>query len=222
MVNIHYGLFFVLSVIVVVVGWFLLKRFRKVILWAGVIYSVTFVGFQIFLLQDHSTYDPAMDYDYMIVLGAGLEENQVMPVLEIRLLKALEVASEQKGAIILSGGLGSDEQRNESEAMAEFLVDHGIPLERLIEDDRSTSTWENLINSQELIEERQSSMGRVLVVSSNFHLPRVRLLARRLGIQMDTLGAEVSARDKLDDHSREYYAFLKSMLLDWTKRITIS
>lgn len=222
MVDIHYGLFFVLSVIVVVVGWVLLKRFRKFILWAGVFYIVTFVGFQIFLLLDHSTYDTTMDYDYMIVLGAGLEEDQIMPVLENRLLKVLEVASEQEGAIILSGGLGSDEQRNESEAMAGFLVDRGIPVDRLIEDNRSTSTWENLINSQELILERGSSMGQVLIVSSNFHLPRARLLARRLDIQVATLGAEVSNWDKLDDHSREYYAFLKSFLLDWTKLITVS
>jgi len=54
--------------------------------------------------------------------------------------------------VITSGGRGADEARSEASAMAEYLVDHGIPAERILLEDQSTTTLENLRNSKAIID----------------------------------------------------------------------
>lgn len=220
--DIHYGLFFILTLTLMYLGASRLKKYPKILRWLTILYITTFCLFQLFLLKDHSTYDATVDYDYIIVLGSGLKNDRIQPTLEYRLKKALEVLTIEDCPVILSGGLGNEKQRNEAEAMAAYLTQEGIPAHRILQDNRATSTWENLINSQALMAREQEAQNKVLIVSSNFHLPRARLLAGRLGLEVDTLGAEVPFIKKMDDHSREYYAFIKSLLLDWSKNMTFS
>lgn len=220
--DIHYGLFFLLTLTLMYLASRRLKKHPKILRWLIIVYITTFCLFQLFLLKDHSTYDVATDYDYIIVLGSGLKNDRIQPTLEYRLNKALEVLAVEECPVILSGGLGSEKQRNEAEAMAAYLTGKGISPNRILQDNRATSTWENLINSQELMAGEEEIPKKVLIVSSNFHLPRARLLAGRLGMEVDTLGADLPLIKKLDDHSREYYALIKSVLLDWSKNMTFS
>ena len=88
---------------------------------------------------------------------------------------------------ILSGGQGPDEPMTEARCMFDELVGMGIDPERLWLEDRSTTTWENMKFSQSLLEENTGSVPeQIALVSSEFHLFRAQLFARRFGF--DTVG----------------------------------
>ena len=79
---------------------------------------------------------------------------------------------------IVSGGQGSGEDITEAECMYRYLTNKGIDPQRIIQEDQATSTHENLTYSMDLIGwEHASSVG---IVSSEYHLYRANLMARKL------------------------------------------
>ncbi|WEV66658.1 YdcF family protein [Bifidobacterium sp. ESL0769] len=96
-------------------------------------------------------------YDYIIILGAGLQGTKPTPLLRGRIDKAVDLWNRQKrhGLFIVSGGQGADEEISESEAMKRYLVEErGVPADSVIKEDRSTTTLENLRNSKVIMDER--------------------------------------------------------------------
>lgn len=96
-------------------------------------------------------------YDYIIILGAGLQGTKPTPLLRGRIDKAVDLWNRQHrhGLFIVSGGQGADEQISEAEAMKRYLVEErGVPGDRIIKEDRSTTTLENLRNSKVIMDER--------------------------------------------------------------------
>ena len=79
---------------------------------------------------------------------------------------------------MLSGGKGDGENISEAEAMYRYLTEHGIEEERLIREDRSTNTKENLDFSLKLIGSTEVSIG---VVTNNFHVFRGVLIGKKCG-----------------------------------------
>lgn len=154
----------------------------------------------------------------MIVLGAKLWQDGPSPALELRLEKALSYWREHPEVeIILSGGQGSDEPATEASAMADWLEGHGVPAGQLHLEEDSTNTAENLRNSRALMEALgyDPETTPVLVVSSSFHLARVRMLCRRCGLTADTLGADMpDLASALYSYAREALALPKSFFLD--------
>ncbi len=95
---------------------------------------------------------PQENLDYVIVLGAQVRGTSPSLSLKKRLERAAEYAEENPGTIfILSGGQGPDEGISEAECMYQYLVAAGVPEDRLIKEDASTSTRENLTFSAEII-----------------------------------------------------------------------
>ncbi len=95
---------------------------------------------------------PQESLDYVIVLGAQVRGTSPSLSLKKRLERAAEYAEENPGTIfILSGGQGPDEGISEAECMYQYLVAAGVPEDRLIKEDASTSTRENLTFSAEII-----------------------------------------------------------------------
>lgn len=96
-------------------------------------------------------------FEYIIVHGCGLlQGHRVSKLLANRLDAAIALyrSCEKTGAaprLILSGGKGSDEDVSEAQAMADYAREHGIPADRLILEDRSATTLENLQNSAQII-----------------------------------------------------------------------
>lgn len=123
--------------------------------------------------------------DYLIVLGAQVKEEGPSSTLRLRLEKAAEYAAQNpETTLVLSGGMGHHEQVSEAEAMKQYLLDQGIPEERMLLEDRSTSTLENLVYSRYLLEAQPGQQPvRVGVLTSNFHLYRARMIARKHGLE---------------------------------------
>ncbi len=154
--------------------------------------------------------------DYVLVLGAGLRGDQPSLTLMERLDAALE--RDTGGIFVVSGGQGPNEAIPEAEAMARYLMEHGIPEERILKESKSTSTMENLRYSREMIEQhsgREISALRVKIISSDFHAFRIRMLARRAGYgQVSVSGAKTPAMAAPSCYIREVFALVKSFLLD--------
>lgn len=117
--------------------------------------------------------------DYVIVLGAQWKMNGPSYVLKKRLDKSLEYLRENPDtSVIVSGGQGSDEPVSEAQGMFEYLVAAGIEQERILLEDRSTSTYENLYYSAALLDKEKD---RVVLVTNNFHVFRGEKIAEKMG-----------------------------------------
>lgn len=121
---------------------------------------------------------PEKDVDYLVVLGAQVRGTRVTKSLARRLDAAFKYASEHEDVIVIvSGGKGIGEDISEAEAMKKYLMDAGLSSERIIMEDKSTTTKENLVFSREKMDKPDAS---VAVVTNNFHVYRAVKLAEKL------------------------------------------
>ncbi|SER72319.1 Uncharacterized SAM-binding protein YcdF, DUF218 family [Propionibacterium cyclohexanicum] len=153
------------------------------------------------------------DPDVLLVLGSGLIGGKVPPLLATRLDRARELAAEEAvdgraPLFLVSGGQGEDEPRSEAAAMAEYLRDHGVAPERILVEDASRNTRENLVNSTALLRERRIE-GPVLAVTSSYHATRTDVLAADLGLgSIHVVGAPTAWFYAPGAFIREYLAIL--------------
>ena len=140
-------------------------------------------------------YEPEKDKDFIIVLGCGLREDGTpTPLLKGRLDRAFEYAKRQKEetgkdiVFVTSGGKGPDEPISESQSMKNYLLSQGVPEDRIIMEDRSTDTLENMKFSKEKIEEIKPG-ARVAFSTTNYHVFRSGLYARRVKMRAQGVGA---------------------------------
>jgi uncharacterized SAM-binding protein YcdF (DUF218 family) len=160
--------------------------------------------------------------DFVVVLGAGLRPDGGVPrLLASRLDRGCAVwaaldarATDFRPVLIVSGGKGSDEQRSEASAMADYLVARGFPADRLLLEDQSRTTEENLVFSKAIMDDLRPG-ARVTVVTSDFHAFRAALLARRLGIRGQVTGARVAGYYRPSALLREFAAvFLRYWIIN--------
>lgn len=157
-----------------------------------------------------------LEVDYIIVLGARLYGDVPSPSLAERLKTACAYLKEHENAsVVVSGGQGPGETITEAEAMKRYLSNKGIDENRIIREDQSTSTFENLRFSLTKIQEIDPNANpEIIIVSNDFHLFRAKMLARRLGVKPYGLPAKTPPTSMLKSYLREYFAVLKSFLLD--------
>ena len=121
------------------------------------------------------------DLDYIIVLGAHVNGTKLTLALLERVRRALLYLEENPGTkAVLSGGRGDGERISEAEAMYRYLTEHGVSPERLIKEERSTNTKENLDFSLRLIGSTDYSIG---IVTNNFHVFRGVAIGKKCGCQ---------------------------------------
>lgn len=135
------------------------------------------------VIRDAHT-DPQPQADYVIVLGAGINGTTPSLSLTDRLKAALDYLERYPESIaILSGGQGPDEAVTEAWCMYDWLTARGVAPARLLLEDASASTEENLRFSFALIHSQGRDINRVAIVSSEYHLHRAKKLARTLGCE---------------------------------------
>lgn len=137
---------------------------------------------------------PKRDFDYVIIHGAGLlRGKEVSKLLADRIDKAIEVYQKDPTPPILipSGGKGDDEDISEAEAMEKYLIEHGIPKENIIKEDRSMTTRENLLFSKKIICQRGGS-PYVALVTSNYHVYRALSLCESIDLECTGIGSHVA------------------------------
>ena len=154
--------------------------------------------------------------DYLIVLGARLYGDIPSPALLERLKTARDyLIDHEEAKVIVSGGKGTDEKIAEAAAMEKYLIEEGIKADRIIVEDQSTSTFENIKFSKEKIKEVEKIENiDLLLVTNKFHIFRAKLIAKRLGIKAYGLPAKIPPSIIIPSYIREYFAVIKSFLLD--------
>ena len=133
------------------------------------------------------------DFDFVIIHGSGLiHGDKVSKLLADRLDKAIEVYRKDPTAPVMipSGGKGSDEALSEAEAMEGYLIEHGIPREHIVREDKSATTRENLLFSKKIIEEQGG--GYTALVTSNYHVYRALSICRDLDFMCTGIGSHVA------------------------------
>jgi uncharacterized SAM-binding protein YcdF (DUF218 family) len=153
---------------------------------------------------------PDSGADAVIVLGAGIKGDEVSSALRKRLDTAAVYFADNPGAlIVVSGGYGSGERVSEAYAMKKYLVEEkGIPEEKIIEEDRSTSTRENFAFSKELLDGIFGGGYRVVYVTNDFHIFRSGITARRAGLDAQGLAAPTPKYIIPNSYMRESLALL--------------
>ncbi len=128
------------------------------------------------------------DAPYVIVLGAAVYGETPSISLQHRADRAVRHLKANPAAVaVLSGGQGEGEDISEAECMGRYLKRKGIGDDRILLEDRSTSTWENLTFSKAAIEASGGSAKQVAIVSSPYHLYRAKTMAASLGMEADGL-----------------------------------
>lgn len=158
-----------------------------------VIGMAAFIIIEIPIVREART-DAPDDCEYVIVLGAGLKGDVPTLSLRNRLDAALEWLEAHPDCVaVVSGGQGPGENMPEGEAMGIWLEARGIEPERIIVEDKSTSTMENLENSFALIREAGGEpYGNCAIITSEYHLCRAKLMARSLGVEAWGVAAHTS------------------------------
>jgi uncharacterized SAM-binding protein YcdF (DUF218 family) len=135
------------------------------------------------------------NYDYAIVLGGMASHDSSMNRIVFhesidRLLQTLDLYS--RGfidTVIISGGSARllFKEKKEATVLKNYLVNLGVNSERLLTDPESKNTYENITNSIKLMNEPEKQ--KVLLVTSAFHMRRVKAVLEKAGIQADTYPA---------------------------------
>ena len=150
------------------------------------------------------------ELEYLIVLGAQMKKNGPSIALARRLDAAAAYLQENPETLcVVSGGKGSNEPISEAQGMYEYLVKKGIEGNRIILEDQSRNTFENLEFSRKLIPEKIKSAG---IVTSNFHVYRALQLSKIHGFEMaEGIGAGSGMYFLPNNMLREFFGVVK----DW-------
>ena len=207
--------------------WNSIKKFIRQRRWLSrfwyalwILFFIWLLSFAVFIYalqqQIKQSAKPIPEVAAIIVLGSGTVEGKPTPTLAKRLDTAAPLIDSQKNALaITSGGIGFGQTHSEANIMASYLHDtYDIPLERIAQEGKSTSTAENLIYSQELLSAKGISIAApIAIVTSDFHIIRAASIARHQGyLQPIMLASPTPLSIRYNAWFREYFAFVSGWL----------
>ena len=160
-------------------------------------------------------YVPSFDKDYMLILGSRInDDGSLTNLLKGRADRALEFAGLQKEAtgkdlvFVPSGGQGSDEVMPEAQAIKNYLLQQGVPEDRILVEDKSANTEENLKNSAELIRAAGAEDPKIAFSTTNYHVFRSGMLASSQGIRAAGIGSRTKRYFWVNAFIREFIGTL--------------
>lgn len=156
-----------------------------------------------------------VDVEFVVVLGAQVQGDQPSRTLQERLDLAVSYLQRKPDAcVVVSGGQVPDEAYTEAEVMYRYLEEQGINPERILLEKEATNTRENLQFSMDVAHAQGIDTHRVLLITSEFHMPRAKYIASTLG--MDPLGLSSETTPKIllwNYYLREIFAFAKAIVV---------
>ncbi|MDR1782495.1 MAG: YdcF family protein [Bacilli bacterium] len=156
--------------------------------------------------------------DYLIVLGAKVNDNIPTLALQYRLDAALlYLKSNSDTKVVVTGAKGSDEKYSEASVMKNYLLQKGINNNSILVDDKSFTTYQNLVNAKKLIDnDSKKENNKIAVVTTNFHILRSHLLCQRVFKNKCQMISSKNFNGLIGWYSlfREPLALYKSIILD--------
>lgn len=156
-----------------------------------------------------------VESNYVVVLGCAIFPDGA---LTLTLMKRLNAAYDYlidnpDTMCIVSGGQGANEPTTEAYAMEQYLIEKGIDADRIIKEETSTNSLENLKNSKEIMEQYDKELTAA-IVTSDFHIFRSKMLAKNIGIDPVGVPSYTSWYIWSSSFLREFMAVIKSVLFD--------
>ncbi len=165
------------------------------------VYYITYVYFECMLIGavicalKAVFHKPAPDKDFCVILGCGFRKDGTLsPLLRGRVDRAIAFAKDQEAhggkelIFIPSGGQGKDEVMPEAQAMKRYLLEQGIGEERILAEDQSANTYDNMANSRKIIENLKKD-AKVIYSTTNYHVFRSGVWASLAGLKAEGIGA---------------------------------
>ena len=154
----------------------------------------------------------------IIILGCRVKGKVPTRALVSRCSAGYEHLIKNKDSIaILSGGQGADEEISEAQCMKSVLISMGIDESRLIIEDKSTSTRENLEFSKRIIQSLGYT-GKIAIATNEYHLYRATLIARQCGLNVSRLSGRSIRFLRIPAFTREVFGIWQLKLKKMIKR----
>ncbi len=187
------------------------KGFKRMGILIGIMIIFSFVIIQTLIILGGKN-ESNVQVDYVIILGARLYGEAPSRSLLERIRTATYYLKKNKDIkVIATGGQGDNEDISEAEAIKRELVKNDIDIKRIIIEDKSRSTVENLKYSLEKIKE-DGFLGkkvRILLVTNGYHLYRSKKIATLLGYEGYGLPAKTPLISLPKSHIREFLSIIK-------------
>lgn len=202
---------------------FLRRRLSKklfsigsVIYSAGVcLFCLSFVSFSIYLAAAQPEQPSSVkDESIILVFGGGVRENAPSPELKERLDLAVSLLRAAPSSLcIVSGGSGETGHTSEAFVMYRYLTESGILPQRIFLETSAADTRQNIVFSMELMKGEEMENRNLICVSSDYHIPRIRILCREYGLKASfAASSPQNPLRRLPCMVREYMAYIKMFL----------
>ncbi|MGN0746111.1 MAG: YdcF family protein [Aristaeellaceae bacterium] len=148
------------------------------------------------------------EYDAIVVLGAQVKADGSLSVqLQWRLDAAYDAWEKNPVMIVTCGAQGSNEPAPEALVMRDYLVAKGVPEEMVLTEATSVNTRQNIRHAAAMLSGHD--VQTVLLVTSDYHLPRAMALAEDEGLKATGLGSQTLPQYWLKNYGREALAWIK-------------
>ena len=185
-----------------------LKRLLKLALVCLCLGVIFYLGVVAMVVYRQNNIPPAGEYDAIIVLGAQVKPSGEPSLqLQWRIDAAAKAWKERRSLIVVCGAQGGGEPATEASVMRAELIKQGVAEEDILMDEESFNTRQNIANAIRLLEGRE--VDHVLMVTSDYHLPRAMALAEDAGLTASGIGAETLPQYWLKNYGREGLAWIK-------------
>lgn len=145
-------------------------------------FTVTFIGLAVYIYSVPIA-DAGNENDAVyVVFGTKVnEDGNPSSTLQARLDTAYDaLCRDESGIAIVTGGKGDIEPIPEAESMCTYLIKKGISYDRIITEKEARNTIENILYSAEIVENYNLESRTIICVSSDIHIPRIRLLSNNM------------------------------------------
>lgn len=187
-------------------------RLALIVLIAGATAWLCLVAFVTIKEKSVPMADPR-ETQAIIALGAQVQSDGSLSVqLQWRLDKTLEMYRASPQLVVVCGARGENEPITEAQAMYDYLLANGVEEAFLLKEDTSFNTRQNLTNAKTLL---PADVKKVLIVTSDYHLPRALALAEDVGFDAVGVGSPIKAEYWIKNHFREALAWVKYLLQKW-------
>lgn len=176
-----------------------------------ILFLVSFVFIQSLILSGERTDNEVYSAERVLVLGSLIYKDRPSEALQSRLDTAIQLLEKNKNAVlVLCGGQGSNEVMPEAEMMKKYLLDKGVPQDKILIEDKSTNTIQNIENAKQLY---KLENYKTAVITSDFHLERARKLMLKAGLDGYGMPAPTPYLPlRVISHLREYCSTLGLIL----------
>lgn len=162
----------------------IIKKSLKIIFFVILVIIILTIGINLIIyfstknsiITDKS--EKLENIDCILILGAGIWNNQPSPMLEDRLLEGISLYKKGiSSKIIMSGDHGKVDY-DEVNIMKKFAIEKGVNSEDIFMDHAGFSTYESIYRTQKIFQ-----VKKIVIVTQQYHLYRALYIAKQFGIE---------------------------------------